>query len=382
MSTRTASPPLDVAALEAVSQPLAWARQLPAAAYLDPWVLATERERIFGAGWVGAGLDEGLERPGSFVLVPMSASGVLLTRGADLELRALDNLCVHRGVPIVDAPCGRVDALVCPYHGWVYELDGRRRVTTGAGAPAAAPPVRLRSRQVQIAHRLLFVGPVGHVEPLAPRLEGLDEVLRGRLPARLALAERTDRLVRANWKLLIENFVESLHFASVHPALERLTPSRSAATILPKAPDARWLGGTMDLIDGVDTVSPDGGLNGRPSLRRDPGDRKVHDVFVWPNLMLSLQPDYLLIYRVYPVDEGATRVLAERYVHPAAPRGSVEPILRFWAEVDAEDQRICEAQQRVMVDRREAGAFTDVEESVHAFDAWVARVLLDAVRGG
>src|SRR5687768_613429 len=110
---------LDSAAVERVLLPLERATQLPPQAFLDPEVLAWEREALFG-GWVCAGHAGVLGERGAF----LSAGDVFVITGEDGEPRAFVNACRHRGARLLDAREGTVRRLQCPYHAWTYGLDG------------------------------------------------------------------------------------------------------------------------------------------------------------------------------------------------------------------------------------------------------------------
>jgi Rieske 2Fe-2S family protein len=160
----------------------------------------------------------------------------------------------------------------------------------------------------------------------------------------------------------------------VHPSLEALTPAERATSVLGDGP---WLGGVMPLREGVQTVSLDGNRHGRPLLPGAADPRRVHDFHLWPASMLSVQPDYLLTYRLVPLGPARTHVTFDVLVHPetkARADDELEPVRAFWARVNAEDRAICEAQQRGTASRGYAPlGYEPVEDGVHAFDARVAR---------
>jgi Rieske 2Fe-2S family protein len=192
----------------------------------------------------------------------------------------------------------------------------------------------------------------------------------------LRRARRTSYDVSANWKLCVQNFQESHHFTRVHRELERLTPTADARSWLTAGP---WLGGTME-IRGAETVSRDGSRHGRPLLARreqPPSSPRVHDAMLFPSLFTSLQPDYLLTYRLTPLGVSRTRVTADIYFHPAAfvPKFEPRDVFDFWDRVNAEDRAICEDQQQNASSRAfEPACYATVEEGVHAFDRMVAAV--------
>ena len=127
----------------------------------------------------------------------------------------------------------------------------------------------------------------------------------------------------------------------------------------------------MEIAAGAETVSEDGRLAGRPLLAH-PGDaRLVHDALLLPAWLLSLQPDYLLSYRLVPRAPDRTTVIADIFFHQGARAGESEPasVYRFWDRTNAEDRAICERQQRgVASPSFRPGAYAAVEDGMQAFD--------------
>jgi Rieske 2Fe-2S family protein len=196
-------------------------------------------------------------------------------------------------------------------------------------------------------------------------------------------------VVAANWKLLVGNFQEAHHFPRVHPGLEQRTPFCTSASVIPEHDD--WLGGTMELSPGLETVSGSGLRDDRPFLASAEDRGRVHDAWVAPNLLTSLQPDYLLTYRLEPEAVDRTRIVFAIDVHAGvtedAVAAGVDDLIRFWSTTNAEDRAICEAQQRGLAaaaDDYQAGPYAESEDGVHAFERAVARayLALEASPGG
>jgi Rieske 2Fe-2S family protein len=365
-------------ALDRTLAPLDQARGLPTRAYLDPAILEVERRVLFEGGWVGVAHGGALGAPGCFALAPLTPAGLLVARAPDLTLRAFHNRCRHRGAPLVDGESGRRARWVCPYHGWRYGLDGRLEGCPAGSEPAgpiAAGALDLGRAWVSELSGFVFAS-LAPPAPIDRWFAGLAAEL-DRFPLRaLRLGRAVEHEARANWKLLAENFLESHHFPAVHPALEALTPARLAATL---PAEGAWFGGTMELVPGAGTVAPGGLLSGRPRIT-PPADRLVHDYLIFPGLLLSVQPDDLLTYRLWPGAPGRTRIRSEIWFHPATahdPAFDPAPVYSFWDTVNEQDRRICEGQQRGLESPgHEPGPYAPVEESVHRFDGMIARAYL------
>ncbi|RYE92018.1 MAG: aromatic ring-hydroxylating dioxygenase subunit alpha, partial [Myxococcales bacterium] len=361
------------AAAAAPGQP---ARPLPPRAYTDEAVLAHERREVLARSWSCVAREQEVLRPGDLVLAPLTPAGVAVVRGPDLELRALHNVCRHRSSCLLDPDTthARVERLACPYHGWTYDLRGALRSTPPASAPPTTRGLDLRAAAVGEEAGLVFVCPEHPYDTLARATAGLAAELSRWPLRRLHLGRRRDDEARANWKLLAENFLESHHFPVAHPALERCTPAARASTL---PPSGAWFGGTMELAADAATASPDGATHGRPPLV--PGLRQVHDYLLFPGCMLSVQPDYLLVYRLTPLAADRTRVTSEIWLHPTAAALDLDlaPLLAFWDEINRQDRQACERQQRGLASSAAGpGLYLPVEESCARFAAMVARSYL------
>lgn len=266
-------------------------------------------------------------------------------------------------MPLGSHGCTRV--LKCPYHGMTFALDGSsNQIEVGPLSPV----------RISVAHGFVFVT----VDADAPFELGEVPPWLTALP-KLRRVRRVAYDIAANWQLVLENFQETLHFPHVHPELEAITPSALAETWTPSggAASGPWMGGMMPIIDGAETVSMSRRLMGRP-LIVDPADaRVVRDAMRFPNLMTSLQPDYLLTFVIFPKGDSETHVIACTYFHADAPDDPevVKDVTDFWDRVYAQDKEAVERQQ---IGLASPGArpptYTSVEEGAEA----VARMVREA----
>lgn len=357
--------------------PLGVARPLPPRAYLSEEVFHWEQEILFRKVWTCIAREQETLLPGETTAASIPGASLLITRGADLQLRALHNVCQHRGATLLEPGKYRLSRFVCPYHSWTYELDGRFR----SAPEISLPPSEIRSgcsltsATVETFVDFVFACPGEPWSPVVEAFSGLTEKLSSLVLRRLYLGRRTEHVALANWKLLAENFLESHHFLSVHPELERLTPTRLAATLPSRG---AWFGGTMELLPAYETVSITGRLEGR-SLLGEPR-RTIHDFLLFPTCMLSVQPDYLLVYRLWPEAAARTRIVSEVWFHPACqadPAFDPSPVYSFWDRVNIQDRTVCERQQTGLASPGfNGGCYVAVEESSHRFASMVARAYL------
>jgi Rieske 2Fe-2S family protein len=355
--------------LLAVIRPFASATPLPRAAFVDPAVLEFEERTFFSSAWIPVAHEADIPRPGDWVRAPLRGEHLILVRGSDLTIQALHAVCTHRGTLLCDGDHGRLPALElrCPYHAWVYATDGSLLQTPGASQRAPG----LETALVDVLCGVIFVNLDRKAAPLAKSWDGGPPWLAPEKLWALARARRVDNVVAANWKVVVGNFQESHHFPAVHPGLEGKTPWRVSSSIVES--DA-WLGGVMDISLPHETVSMSGQRSGRPFVAAPEDQRRVLDAFVFPLWLTSLQPDYLLTYRLSPLAVDSTFVVAEIHVHPGAlARGvDLDDIFSFWDRTNAEDRAICELQQRGLATRRASTCYAKSEDGLHAFERIVA----------
>jgi len=362
-----------------VRQPTYRANLLPPRVYHDPAVLAYEQEAWFAGGWTCVGREEDVLATGGYFLAQVAGESLVVVRGDDGELRAFYNVCRHRGATLVEgpAPCGALVRFQCPYHAWVYDLQGRLRpprhteVLDGFDpAEWGLVPARLATWQ-----GFVFLDLSGEAPPLTEYLGEMPAYFERFDLAGLRRAERIEYDVAANWKAIIENYEECYHCPGVHPQLNRITPYNLGQYLPGEGP---WLGSWMEVVGEHETLSLDGSSHGRPPVAgmREQDLRRVYYFVVWPNLLLSLHPDYLMAHLVRPIEPGRTLVTCEWYFDPATmARPGFDPsdAVGFWDLTNRQDWHVCELQQAGTRSRAYTpGRYSGIEGSVHGFDLMVA----------
>jgi Rieske 2Fe-2S family protein len=370
--------PLPPDALERVIAPFGSSRTLPGEAYSSAEIFAWEQENFFEAAWVCLCREEEIARPGDYRAARLGRQGILLTRDDAGALHGFFNVCRHRGHELLAPGCAaNARAIRCPYHAWVYELDGALKAATRFGEVAgfdpaehALVPVRVESWQGWI-----FVNVSGDAPLLEKWLGGLSGLVAAHAPGRLRVAARHSYEIAANWKIISENYHECYHCPQIHPQLCRVTPPDSGRnSSLPGA----WAGGFMDLVDGADTMSLDGKSHSSPLAGlRGESLREIYYYGLLPNLLISLHPDYVLTHRLEP--RAADRTFIEcQWLFPAealAREGfSPDYAVEFWDVTNKQDWHACESVQRGVSSRGyRPGPLSARESAVYRFLTKVAR---------
>ena len=370
--------PVDPAAVAASLAPFGQSRMLPRAAYVDPAVFEWERRNFFGGGWMCVGRSDQLPRPGDQRAEVVGEGGVLLVRDEEGELHAFANTCRHRGHELL--PCGvtaQQKVIICPYHSWTYALDGELRAAAGFKHRPGFVTQEWGLTELPVTqwHGLIFVDGSGTAPPLAGALGTLEEIVAPYEPERLVVAGQHDYETSANWKILTENYHECYHCPVIHPELCKVSPPKSGENYT--APGT-WVGGWMDLRDGMATMSLDGASHGI-SLRRldEKGLRTVIYLNVFPNLLVSLHPDYVMIHRLVPLAADRTRI---ECTWAFAPESLAQPgfdpgyAVEFWDITNRQDWNACESVQRGLSSPHAVpGPLSPEEDAVYQFVTMVAR---------
>jgi len=351
---------------------------LPRAAYVDPAVFTWEQRHFFGGGWTCVGFSAQIASPGDQRAESAGPGSVLLTRDDDGVLHAFANTCRHRGHELL--PCGgsaQRGAIVCPYHSWTFSLGGELRAASGfKGRPGFDESAwGLIELPVTEWHGLIFVDSSGTAGPVDDALAGLEPLVAPYEPERLAIAGRHEYDAAANWKILTENYHECYHCPMIHPELCRVSPPKSGENY---PAQGTWVGGWMDLRDGMDTMSLDGTSHGVPLRGLDAtGLRTVIYVNIFPNVLLSLHPDYVMTHRLTPLAVDRTMIECTWAFAPEAlEQPGFDPgyAVEFWDITNRQDWQACESVQRGLSSAHSVpGPLSPDEDAVYQFVTMVAR---------
>jgi Rieske 2Fe-2S family protein len=349
------------------------ARTLPGEYYTSPGVLAEELERIFASHWNCVGRSDRFRVPGDYVLCSVAGESLIVVRDGGGTLRAFFNVCRHRGTRVCQEPAGHLSGTIqCPYHAWTYSTDGRLlgapHMQDVEGFERADYPLH----QAAVAEwgGFVFVNvaeePVPFEEAWAPLLGRWDRFNLGGL----VVGHRVSYDVAANWKLVFQNYSECVHCPMIHPELNNVLPFQSGANDLTEGP---YLGGYMEITAPNESATLSGKACGHlvnPDLPEEDRHRGYY-YSLMPNMLLSLQPDYVNYYLLTPVAPDRTLVESEWLFHPDTlkdPVANREDAIGFWDVTNRQDWDIVERSQLGVTSRRYAPGPYSARESVPA--AW------------
>jgi Rieske 2Fe-2S family protein len=353
---------------------------LPRQAYVDEAVFAWEQRHFLTGGWMCLARSEDVAEPGDQRAGSAGRAGVLLVRTADGAVRGFANACRHRGHELLACGEGRHRSIVvCPYHSWTYQLDGTLHRAPGFEVldDFAAADYGLVELPTAEWHGLLFVDAGGTGGSFTDHVAGLENLIAPYEPERLRTAGHHDYVVEANWKILGENYQECYHCAMIHPQLCRVSPPNSGANYRASGGGA-WVGGWMALADEAETMSLDG-TTAAAALRGLDADgrRRVLYIVIFPNVLLSLHPDYVMTHLLTPLAPDRTRVQCSWAFAPEdVDRPDFDPAyaIDFWDITNRQDWAACESVQRGLSSTQHpAGPLSPREDGVYHYVTMVAR---------
>lgn len=358
------------------------ATTLPQRYFVSPEIFAEEQDAIFSAQWVMVGHQSQAERAGDFFVQEIAGESVIIARDREGIIRGFYNVCRHRGTRLCEEQSGHSSTIQCPYHAWTYGLDGKL-----VGAPHmdavddfAKGDYSLHAVNLALWEGFIFVNladkPIPLEEVFAP-LTG--KFSHWNLP-RLRSARRIEYDVRANWKLIFENYSECYHCPGVHPALQKLTPSDLAENDLCEGP---FLGGYMPITKGHSLT-----MSGN-ACAQSVGDISAEDharVFyysIFPNMLLSMHPDYVMVHQLWPQSPERTLIVCDWFFHAEAagaddPAFNPEDAIDFWDMTNKQDWHVCELSQQGIASRAyQPGPYSPRESIPAAWDReylrWISR---------
>ena len=349
------------------------AKTLPQEYFISPDVFAIEQEQIFSRQWILVGHQSQVATPGDYILAEIAGESVIIVRDKGGEIRGFYNVCRHRGSRLCQEKAGHVSAIQCPYHAWTYSLDGKLIGAPDMDAGFDKTDYSLAAVSVQSWEGFIFVNLTEAAMPLAKWFATLGSKFSKWNLSALLPAKRIDYDINANWKLIFQNYSECYHCSGVHPELTKLSPSDSAKNGLYEGP---FLGGFMKIEKGR-SLTKSGNACALPI-----GDRDYNRVFyfsIFPNMLLSLHPDYAMVHQLWPKSPSRTLVSCDWLFNPDAfGRSDFNPddAVEFWDMVNRQDWHVCElSQQGISLRAYQPGPYSARESIPAAWDEYYLSVM-------
>ncbi|MBB2971162.1 aromatic ring-hydroxylating dioxygenase subunit alpha [Mesorhizobium sp. RMAD-H1] len=341
--------------------------------YTDPDYFRLDLEHIFYREWIFVGHDCELPKTGSYLTVQIGAYPVVVVRDAQGGIRAFHNSCRHRGSRICSGEKGTAAKLVCPYHQWTYELDGRLLFARQVGPDFNPAQYGLKPVHCESVAGCIYVCVADDAPDFGAFRATVEPYLAPHDIGNAKVAHESTIIEKGNWKLVWENNRECYHCAANHPELCRTYPEAPTATGvqgvmedpeinelwrncetvgLPAkfhiAEDGQYRVTRIPLLRGAVSYT----MSGRPAVKRPLGNRVSGDtnigallLFNYPSTWNHLMADHAISFRVLPISADETQVTTKWLVNKDAVEGvdyDIDELAHVWIETNDQDRRIVE----------------------------------------
>jgi Rieske 2Fe-2S family protein len=374
-----------VTAIENKTLPDSFIKTLPGSAYSDPALFAREQELIFELMWFCAVRSADVGKPGAFKTVQVGRERILITRSRGGAARAFFNICRHRGAQLCTEESGEVKrSFQCPYHAWTYDLDGKLVAAPNLTRMPDVDRVDYGLRKVHVREWLGYVWVC-----LAEQPPSFEDTVVGAVRTRLGdvesiehydvenleLGRRIRYEVKANWKLIVENFMECYHCATIHPELTEVLPEFADGFAA-----QYFVGHGAEFGKDVKGFTVDGseGFERIPGVTEEQ-DRRYYAVTIRPQVFLNLVPDHVILHRMYPIATDRTIVECDWLYLPEVVKSGddLSHSVELFHRVNQQDFDACERCQLATDSRvyADGGVLVPSEHHIAEFHNWVLESL-------
>lgn len=380
-------------------------RSLARPFYTDGELYQADLAQIWYKDWIFAAAAAELPKAGSYVTLQLGAYPVVIVRGNDNEIRAFHNVCRHRGQRLCSKPSGQGVKLVCPYHQWTYETDGKLLWARDMGPDFQPADHGLKPIHCAEAAGMVFICLDEVAPDFAPLKAEADRYAAPHRVAEMKVAHQSRIVENGNWKLVLENNRECYHCAGAHPALCRtfnddpdlvgaddsLSSPAGAAHVnrceeagLPSryliSPDEQWRLVRIPFVGEAVSYT----MDGKAAAPMIPGMPFANAgsllFFHYPNTWNHFLSDHVLNFRVLPISATETEVTTTWLVHKDAVEGRDYDLTRLtevWLATNDEDRRVVEENQAgINSPAYEPGPYSQKQESgvIQFIDWYVAKM--------
>ncbi|MDZ7908295.1 MAG: aromatic ring-hydroxylating dioxygenase subunit alpha [Gemmobacter sp.] len=377
--------------------------------YCDSGVFQQDLDHVFYKEWLFAIPSCEIPKTGNFVTLQVGAYPVVITRGTDGMIRAFHNVCRHRGQRLCTKETGSTPKLVCPYHQWTYDLDGK--LLYARDMQDSFDPAQHGLKKVHCVDLggMVFIC-LAEVPPpisdLAPKLMGY-LAPSGLKDAKVAFSSTI--VEKGNWKLVIENNRECYHCGGSHPSLcrtysdnPRMTAmegpdsaspdildhwKRCEAAGLPSRftnhPKMQWRLARIPLLNNAESYT----MNTKAAVAKRMGAMPFNDAgsllfFHYPNTWNHFLGDHAIVFRILPISPTETEVTTKWLVHKDAVEGvdyDIPNLTEVWLNTNDEDRQVVEENQKgILSPAYEPGPYSTIqEEGVIQFVDWYVGLMTE-----
>lgn len=375
--------------------------------YSDEGVLQADLEQLWYKEWLFAVPSCELPKTGSYATLQVGAYPVVVLRAGDGRIRAFHNVCRHRGQRLCAHISGTTAKLVCPYHQWTYELDGKLIYARDMGDDFDASKYGLKPVHCVDLNGMVFVCVADVPPPIADLAKNLIPYLApsGLTDAKVAFSSTI--VEKGNWKLVFENNRECYHCGGSHPSLCRTYSDNPLMTVMegPNAAspeilkhwdrcdaanvparfvnqaDMQWRLARVPLMDSAESFT----MSTKAAVSKRMGTMPFNDAgslmfYHFPSSWNHFLPDHAIVFRILPISATETEVTTKWLVHKDAVEGQdydIQQLTEVWLNTNDEDRRVVEENQKgILSPAYEPGPYSKTQEEgvIHFVDWYAAQM--------
>lgn len=349
--------------------------------YTDPEIFRLEQQHIFETMWNCVLRADALPSAGEWKTVTVGREEIIVVRTRKAGIQAYYNVCRHRGMRVCTTAEGKSRTLQCGYHAWTYALEGD---LVAAPNLTSMPDVNRQEYGLKPVHIREWLGYVWVC--LADERPSFEDAVLGEVRTRfgevqsidnygiehLKLGESQTYEVQANWKLIIENFMECYHCATIHPELTEVIPE-FAEGLASQRKNGEIHGASFGSdVEGF-TVDGSSGVAALPAIAPTQ-DRKYYAITVKPQVFINTVPDHVIIHRMFPQSESHTTVVCDWLFLPEVIEQGMDitKSVELFHRVNLQDFEACEQTQPSMSSKAytQGGVLVPSEHHIAEFHQW------------
>ena len=349
--------------------------------YTDPEIFRLEQQHIFETMWNCVLRADALPSAGEWKTVTVGREEIIVVRTRKAGIQAYYNVCRHRGMRVCTTAEGKSRTLQCGYHSWTYALEGD---LVAAPNLTSMPDVNRQEYGLKPVHIREWLGYVWVC--LADEPPSFEDTVLGEVRTRfgevqsidnygiehLKLGESQTYEVQANWKLIIENFMECYHCATIHPELTEVIPE-FAEGLASQRKNGEIHGASFGSdVEGF-TVDGSSGVAALPAIAPTQ-DRKYYAITVKPQVFINTVPDHVIIHRMFPQSESHTTLVCDWLFLPEVIEQGMDitKSVELFHRVNLQDFEACEQTQPSMSSKAytQGGVLVPSEHHIAEFHQW------------
>ena len=347
------------------------AKTLDGKYYSNETIFNEELINLFHENWLCVGRSDDIKKKGNYITFQIGNESLIIIRNERNHLNGFFNVCRHRGTRIcIDEKGSFSKTIQCKYHGWTYNLNGSL-----VGAPNMdsvddfnKSDYPLHSVLIKEWDGFIFICLSDKPESFEIFYKPLKNKFNEWQLSKLKTIEQKNYTIKANWKLVVQNYNECYHCPTIHPELAKIHHFTNGENDLYEGP---FLGGFMTLNEDKKSITNSGNLSSKPiSGVTKTNLNRVYYYSLFPNMLISLHPDYVMYHTIVPVSPSECKVTCSwLFFKENDDKHNYSDAIEFWDKTNKQDWEVSELSQLGIKSKKYTpGPYSSRESLLSTFD--------------